>query len=274
MTMAQVSGAAHTAARVELRPHTLVASILAPSAAEAVAALGRLPPEVGLAEVRLDGTWPTVPGADRATDDLLALVDAANAASAPLPLLATLRPRRQGGRFDGAEQVRLGLLQAALRAGFAFADLEMDGLDASGRVGLLRQDGGVVASAHLPDTPCRSDGLNALLQMHDVGAAYDKLAFTAGAFPDLLRAFELARTHAERRDHGARRRRDARPAAARREPRDVRRRARPRPRRPRPAHGRRLGRPMAPLGPRTRRPRPVRRPAGPVARRPGHAGRP
>ncbi|MFA5944840.1 MAG: type I 3-dehydroquinate dehydratase [Candidatus Thermoplasmatota archaeon] len=179
-----------------LRPHTLVASILAPTTEGAVAALGRLPSEVGLAEVRLDGLWPAVPEADRATDDLLAIADAAR-----VPLLATLRPKRQGGKFEGAEQVRLGLLQTALRAGFAFADLEMDGLDASGRMGLLRQDGGVVASSHWPDTPCRSDGLNALLQMQDLSAAYDKLAFTAGAFPDLLRAFELTRTHAERGGH-------------------------------------------------------------------------
>ncbi|MEA3137309.1 MAG: 3-dehydroquinate dehydratase / shikimate dehydrogenase, partial [Thermoplasmata archaeon] len=178
---------------VQLRPHTLVASIAAKSTEEAIAAIGRLPAEVGLAEIRLDALWPSVPDADRATDDLLALSDAAR-----LPLLATLRPKRQGGKFDGPEQVRLGLLQTALRAGFAFADLEMDGLDASGRMAQLRQDGGVVASSHWPDTPCRSDGLNALLAMQDLGAAYDKLAFTAGAFPDLLRAFELTRTHAER----------------------------------------------------------------------------
>ncbi|MHB1261647.1 MAG: type I 3-dehydroquinate dehydratase [Thermoplasmatota archaeon] len=179
--------------QLQLPPHTLVASILAKTTAEALAALGRLPPEVGLAEIRLDGLWPTVPQEDQATDDLLALGDAAR-----IPLLATLRPKRQGGKFDGPEQVRLGLLQTALRAGFAAADLEMDGIDASGRVALLRQDGAVVASSHWPDTPCRSDGLNALLQMHDLGAAYDKLAFTAGAFPDLLRALELTRTHAER----------------------------------------------------------------------------
>lgn len=180
----------------ELRPHTLVASILAPSTQEAIAALDLLPEEVGLAEVRLDALWPGIPDADQATDDLLDLADASVAAGRPL--LATLRPRRQGGRFDGPEGVRLGLLQTALRAGFAYADLEMDGLDASGRAGLLKEAGGLVASVHLPDTPCRSDGMTALLAMHDVGAAYDKLAFTAGAFPDLLRAMELCRAHAER----------------------------------------------------------------------------
>ena len=204
MTQASVREPSPAGARPRLRPHTLVASILAPTTKEAAAALARLPPEVGLAEVRLDALWPTVPDADQATDDLLAIADAADAAApgtgraVPVPLLATLRPKRQGGRFDGPEQVRLGLLQAALRAGFAFADLEMDGLDPSGRVALLRQDGGVVASAHMAEVPCRSDGLNALLQMQDLGVAYDKLAFPAGAFPDLLRAFELTRTHAER----------------------------------------------------------------------------
>jgi shikimate dehydrogenase len=179
-----------------LRPHTLVASVLAPTAAEAIDALDRLPAEVGLAEIRLDALWPQVPATDQATDDLLDLADASLAANRPL--LATLRPRRQGGRFEGPEGVRLGLLQTALRAGFAYADLEMDGLDAGGRAGLLKEAGGVVASVHLPDTPCRSDGLTALLAMQDVGGAYDKLAFTAGAFPDLLRAMDLCRAHAER----------------------------------------------------------------------------
>lgn len=179
--------------QLALRPHTLVASILVPTVADAVAALGRIPVEVGLVEVRLDGLWPKVPDADRATDDLLALADAART-----PLLATLRPKRQGGRFDGAEQVRLGLLQTALRAGFAYADLEMDGIDAAGRYALLHADGGVVASSHWGEVPCRSDGLTALLAMQDLPFAYGKLAFPAGAFPDLLRALELAHTDALR----------------------------------------------------------------------------
>lgn len=177
-----------------LRPgHQVVASILVSTAKDATAALARLPSGVTLAEIRLDALWPTVPDADAATDDLLAIADAPGP-----PRLATLRPKRQGGRFDGPEQVRLGLLQSALRAGFAAADLEMDGLDASGRVKQLRPDGAIVASVHWHETPCRSDGLNALLGMQDLNVAYDKLAFPAGAFPDLLRAFEFTRAHVER----------------------------------------------------------------------------
>lgn len=187
------AGAVHPTKPPHLRPHTLVASILAPDTAAAVAALARMPSEVGLAEVRLDGLWPQVPDIDRATDDLLALTDTAR-----VPLLATLRPVRQGGKFQGPEDVRLSLLQAALRAGFAAADLEVEGPDPAARIGTLRPYGAVVASSHLPDTPCRSDGMQALLAMQDLGVAYDKLAFVASAFPDLLRALEFAHAHAAR----------------------------------------------------------------------------
>lgn len=194
---ASAGSATAPAQAAALRPHTLVATVLTSSTNDAVAALQRLPTEVGLAEIRLDGLWPKVPDTDRAVDDLIAIADAAGER---IPLLATLRPRRQGGKFDGDESVRLGLLQSALRAGFAYADLEMDGLDAAGRYGQLKADarGGIVASAHLSGVPCRSDGLTALLAMQDLSPAYDKLAFPAGAFPDLLRAFEFTRAHAER----------------------------------------------------------------------------
>lgn len=180
-------------AHPRLAPHTIVATILAKTAKEAEAALQRLPPEVGLAEVRLDGLWPGVPNEDKAADDLLDIADAART-----PLLATLRPKRQGGRFDGPENVRLGLLQSALRAGFAYADLEMDGLDPAGLYRQLNADGGVIASSHVHEVPCRSDGLTALLAMSDVPFGYGKLVFPAGSFPDLLRAFELCHTDALR----------------------------------------------------------------------------
>ncbi|HUR63251.1 MAG TPA: type I 3-dehydroquinate dehydratase, partial [Candidatus Thermoplasmatota archaeon] len=88
--------------------HLVVASLLAPRAADVAAELRALPREVDVAEVRLDGFWPKVPDGESATDDLLTVLDAAS-----VPLLATLRPRRQGGRFEGPEDVRLNLLAAA-----------------------------------------------------------------------------------------------------------------------------------------------------------------
>ncbi|MEA3203574.1 MAG: hypothetical protein QOI63_1249, partial [Thermoplasmata archaeon] len=54
-------------------PHLIVASLLAPRAADVAAELRALPKEVDVAEVRLDGFWPGVPDAEAATDDLLAV---------------------------------------------------------------------------------------------------------------------------------------------------------------------------------------------------------
>ncbi|HUR63010.1 MAG TPA: type I 3-dehydroquinate dehydratase, partial [Candidatus Thermoplasmatota archaeon] len=133
---------------------------------------------------------------ESATDDLLTVLDAAS-----VPLLATLRPRRQGGRFEGPEDVRLNLLAAAGQAGFGLLDVELDAL-VPGLVTELRKGGaGLVVSHHLGESPCRSDGLQPLQAMQDADARLDKLAFEAGAFPDALRALELAREHALRGGH-------------------------------------------------------------------------
>lgn len=191
---AMTPGATAASRHLALRPHATVATLRSADRARLVAALAALPAETDLAEVRLDALWPKVPDSERATDDLLALTEAAE--TLHVPLLATLRPRRQGGDYDGPEDVRLNLLQAALRAGFAAADLEFEDPGLAERARLLRGDGDVVLSLHLQgEAPCRSDGLQPLLGMQDLGAAYDKLAFEASAYPDLLRALELARAH-------------------------------------------------------------------------------
>ncbi|MEA3204005.1 MAG: shikimate dehydrogenase, partial [Thermoplasmata archaeon] len=115
--------------------------------------------------------------------------------------LATLRPRRQGGRFEGPEAVRLGLLSAAAQAGFRLLDVELDTLVPGLATELRKGGAGLVVSHHIAETPCRTDGLQPLQAMQDVDARLDKLAFEAGAFPDALRALELAREHALRGGH-------------------------------------------------------------------------
>lgn len=180
-----------------LRPHATVATCLAGDRDRLLAALQELPADVDVAEVRLDGLWKGVPDVDRATDDLLAIAEAGQQSGRTL--LATLRPRRQGGQFEGPENVRLGLLQAAARAGFQAVDLEMDGLDMAAEAAAFRPLANVVLSQHLGGpAPCRSDGLQALLAMQDLAAAYDKLAFTASAYPDLLRCLEFVHAHHQR----------------------------------------------------------------------------
>lgn len=172
--------------------HLRIASVLAPDLRTAVTALGNLG-GADAAEVRLDGIWREVPEGERAADDLMALLDAA-----PVPLLATLRPVRQGGRFDGPEEVRVGLLAAAARAGFAAVDVEADVADAAGLVHALQADAQVIVSHHAPTAPNCDVGGRLLLSMQDRAAALDKLAFEASSFADTLRALELVRKHALR----------------------------------------------------------------------------
>ena len=47
---------------------------------------------------------------------------------ARIPVIATCRPIREGGRFDGSEQDRFACLGAALRAGAAYVDCELDAI--------------------------------------------------------------------------------------------------------------------------------------------------
>lgn len=174
--------------------HVRVASLLASRREDFVAALAALPAEADAAEIRLDGLWHGVPDETQATDDLADIADAAR-----VPLVATLRPRRQGGGFEGPENVRVGLLLAAARAGFSLVDLEVDVADAGGAVSLLQADANLILSHHdLVGPPCREDGLRLLLSMKDRKGALDKLAFGAHSYADALRALELMRAHAER----------------------------------------------------------------------------
>jgi len=172
-------------------PHRLVASIAAADVATAVAALRRLPPAATHAEIRFDALWPEAPRPDEATDAILALTDAGGK-----PLIATLRPVRQGGGFSGDEGVRLGLLLAAARAGFALVDIEGDVATPA----LLRQfaEAGVqvIVSQHtIGPTPCRDDGLRILTAEQDAGGVLDKFAFASHSYADTLRALELACQH-------------------------------------------------------------------------------
>lgn len=150
------------------------------------------------AEVRLDALWPTVPGEEAATDALVRLTDAAHAAD--VPLLATLRPTRQGGAFDGLEEVRLGLLVAAARAGCA-VDLESDHPDLHALRTALPEETPVVWSDHtFSAAPSKQEGMIHLQQMQDGHGHAEKLAHPARNLLDLLRALELIRAHAGR--HG------------------------------------------------------------------------
>ncbi len=175
--------------------HRLVASLLHHERSRLEQVLRDLPASVDVAEVRLDGLWPQAPDADRATDDLFALRDATGKT-----LLATLRPEREGGRWDGPEEARIGLLVAARQAGFDLVDLELpDGAAGPFLYAFREQVPQFVLSRHLPEAPhCRDDSLLPLLAMQDGAGVYDKLAFPGDSFLDDVRAIEAVRLHAAR----------------------------------------------------------------------------
>jgi shikimate dehydrogenase len=174
--------------------HRLVATVAADSPAGILQALRAVPPEADAAEVRLDAVWAGPPEPEAAADLLLSAVDAA-----AVPLAATLRPVRQGGRFAGDEAVRVGLLVSAARAGFSFVDLEAD-VARPALVAELRAAGAQTIVSHhaIGPTPCRDDGLTALLAARDADGILEKFVFSGGSFPDTLRALELASQHAAR----------------------------------------------------------------------------
>lgn len=196
--MHQGAGGAPAGASAEpdlFSTHRLIATVSTDDLAAAAAAVADLPAGT-VAEVRLDRLWPGPPDPDQAADQLEALLAAAG--SAGVRLLATLRPKRHGGGFEGPEPVRLGLLVAAARAGAA-VDVEADLADVRP---VMKAIGGapVVLSDHLPAAPGRDTALRHLLGMQDVRAALHKLAFPVGDFAAALRALELA--HAHRGRHG------------------------------------------------------------------------
>ncbi|MEK6985751.1 MAG: type I 3-dehydroquinate dehydratase [Candidatus Thermoplasmatota archaeon] len=175
--------------------HRLVASLLHKERGQLVTSLATLPKHIDVAEIRLDALWPTVPDADQATDDLLALRDATDRT-----LLATLRPEREGGKWKGPEEARIGLLIAAHKAGFDLVDLELPEGPAGPFLSAFRSEvPQFVLSRHQAAPPhCRDDSLLPLLAMQDGRGLYDKLAFPASSLLDDVRAIEAVRLHAAR----------------------------------------------------------------------------
>ncbi len=107
-------------------------------------------------------------------------------------LLATLRSRAEGGRFQGSTGEAAALLAAALDAGFDLVDVEL----ARSGAGLLGLPGGrVVVSAH--DFEGVPDDVEALAgRMEASGARYVKLVATARGLGDALRLLRLQSSRA------------------------------------------------------------------------------
>jgi len=112
------------------------------------------------------------------------------------PVIVTCRPEREGGRFDGAEEVRLDILERAAALGAEYVDVEWD----SAHAPLIARRGGrgVIVSSHdfggVPaDLPARFAAMRA------TGAEIVKIAVTAHGLADNLPLLALGR---DARGHG------------------------------------------------------------------------
>jgi 3-dehydroquinate dehydratase/shikimate dehydrogenase len=151
----------------------LAVPLAEPDTDACLARLKSLAPSIGLAELRLD-LMPTF--------DLPRLI-----AESPCPLIITCRPPREGGRFSGSEETRLGILAQAMNLGCAYVDVEWDRLD--WLAAQLRTKTRVIVSRHWHDRmPEDLWALYTELRQH---ADVVKLVGTAHRPADMFPVFDL-----------------------------------------------------------------------------------
>ena len=129
-----------------------------------------------LVEVRLDGVEH--PDAAGALDGRLR------------PTIVTCRPKWEGGGFDGSEEERRTILEAASAAGAEFVDVESQASFAPCLI-RARRGRGVVLSMHAFGTP-PTDLHERAAAMRSTGAEVIKIAIEAHRLSDLLPLFDVA----------------------------------------------------------------------------------
>jgi 3-dehydroquinate dehydratase/shikimate dehydrogenase len=114
-----------------------------------------------------------------------------------VPVIATLRPVREGGRFRGGEPARLGLLKAAIGFGFELVDVELSiGKGRLARLAALagRRRVGLIVSHHdFCSTPPAARAARLLVRCARAGGLA-KAAFNARTLNDAARIVEAARS--------------------------------------------------------------------------------
>jgi len=149
----------------------LCATVMEPTVERALDAIRGVADRVDLVEVRLDAL---------ASGDPAAIV-----AGSPAPLLFTCRSAVNGGGFSGSEAARRDILRAAIDAGAAWVDVELDA--ASDFAG--RGDTKLIVSHH--DFERTPDDLPALARrLADAGGDIAKLVTAAHRDSDVVRVME------------------------------------------------------------------------------------
>jgi 3-dehydroquinate dehydratase type I len=107
-----------------------------------------------------------------------------------IPLVFTLRPKWEGGKFEDTEEKRVEFLEEAIRAGFDYIDLEMN-MDEQKRDDLIakakEKDVKVIVSHHdFEKTPSWSEIFAILKRLADTKCYIAKAAFKCENYDDVL----------------------------------------------------------------------------------------
>ena len=106
----------------------------------------------------------------------------------PVEVIATCRPVRQGGRFDGTEAERLAILVTASRLGATYVDVEFD-VPPKNRP----TDAAIILSHHDFDR-CPEDLSEIAAELDASDAAMNKIAFAVAGPDEALRALDVIRS--------------------------------------------------------------------------------
>lgn len=117
-----------------------------------------------------------------------------------VPMIATLRPKGRGGKYEGSEEERTKFFRRAMRSGFQYLDLESDSSLISRRDRDFR-NAGIIASyhdfAHTPSTSMILDILISSASKADI----TKAAFNTASIKDLLSIAQAAKLFSATEGH-------------------------------------------------------------------------
>ncbi|MDA8165374.1 MAG: type I 3-dehydroquinate dehydratase [Desulfobacteraceae bacterium] len=168
-------------------PARICVSVAAPSVAEAVRIAREAEPLADVIEIRLDAL---------AAPEIPPFLEEVRT-----PLLFTNRPAWEGGGFAGDETARVAPLLAALAAGAAYVDIELNAEPAlrDQVLAAARAHGGqVIVSWHdFKVTPSAQAIATILQEQYRSGAHIGKIVTTARDFRDVLRVLALQDEAAE-----------------------------------------------------------------------------
>jgi 3-dehydroquinate dehydratase/shikimate dehydrogenase len=150
-----------------------------------LAAMHGLPRSVGMAELRLDHLWQHEDHINLAALERLCK-------GKDRPIIATFRPAREGGKYQGQEDKRLAVLRHAANLGADFVDIELDSVAALGSLpGTTRR---IVSYHNFEGTPPNIEEI--CLRARALGADVTKIAVRATDCADTLPILNLLRKHA------------------------------------------------------------------------------